>query len=84
MAEDEDETQTVDMPSRPGDAIRRDLGIMTPTELASALGVHVGTLKQWRYRRVGPVFTMAEHRIYYRYEDVMAYFAKNVQEVPSG
>jgi len=30
------------------------------------------------------VFTMAEHRIYYRYEDVMAYFAKNVQEVPSG
>ena len=63
-----------------GPCMRERIGIMTPPELAAAFGVNVGTLKQWRYRKVGPPWTVAEHRVYYRYEDVQAYLAKNVTD----
>lgn len=75
MAEELEDADAKD--ARAGVEVRRELGIMTPQELADALGVHVGTLKQWRYRKVGPNYTVAERRVYYRYVDVDTYFALN-------
>lgn len=66
---------------RGGEEIRALIGIVTPAELASALGVHIGTLKQWRYRKVGPRFTVGENRIYYRIEDLQLYFLRNVRSM---
>ena len=76
-----DEDDTAGEGQRSGEQIRGLIGIVTPAELASALGVHIGTLKQWRYRKVGPRFTVGENRIYYRIEDLQLYFLRNVRSM---
>lgn len=85
MNADIDESDTEDMGGpegrRSGEEIRDLIGIVTPAELAAALGVHIGTLKQWRYRKVGPKFTVGENRIYYRVDDLRDYFQRNVRSM---
>lgn len=76
--------EVLDDTATPGYILRHRLGIMTPMELAGALGVHVGTLKQWRYRGVGPDYTVAERRVYYRYADVIQYLALHVRQAKQG
>ena len=83
MSDDEDEA-SVEGPLRSPAKIRQWLGMMTPTELSQALGVHVGTLKQWRYRGVGPDYTVAERRVYYTYSDVEEYLRKNRRPAKEG
>lgn len=84
MGKDEYEDATTDT-RRSGTDVRWALGIVTPQEFADALGVHVGTLKQWRYRGVGPHFTVAERRVYYRIDDLKQYLAENARApMPGG
>jgi hypothetical protein len=57
---------------------RRMLGIFSPAEVASLLNVHEGTLKQWRYRGVGPSYVATERRVFYREVDLRRYFENKV------
>lgn len=58
--------------------LRDRMDLMTPVELAAVLDTNVGTLKQWRYRGVGPPYVKSEHRVFYRSCDVAAYLAGNL------
>lgn len=57
---------------------RRQLAIYSPEEVALMLDVGVGTLKQWRYRGVGPRYVATQKKIFYRAEDLMQYFSNCV------
>ncbi len=78
-----DETETDDIAGpktvRNDAEIRGLLGIVSPQELAGALGVYVGTLKQWRYRGVGPPYVSSERNVYYRLHDVVEYLHKRTK-----
>ena len=47
-----------------------DEQLMTIQELARYLGVPVGTLYQWRYRREGPPGFRVGRHVRYRWKDV--------------
>lgn len=57
---------------------RRQLEIYSPEEVALMLDVGVGTLKQWRYRGVGPRYVATQKKIFYRAADLMQYFTNCV------
>lgn len=44
--------------------------LLTPQEVADILQVPVGTLSQWRYRRIGPPYVKIVHHVRYR-DDVL-------------
>ena len=47
--------------------------LATPAELAEYLGVNVGTLRQWAYRKQGPPYVMVEGARRYDWDQVQAY-----------
>lgn len=57
---------------------RRQLEIYSPEEVALMLDVGVGTLKQWRYRGVGPRYVATQKKIFYRAADLLQYFSNCV------
>jgi hypothetical protein len=52
-------------------------GYMTPRQLATELGLSVGTLANMRYRGTGPVFVKAGQIIRYKRADVQAWLDGN-------
>lgn len=56
-----------------GDIVRHQLGILTDTELASALRVTTNTLATWRGKKQGPKATSLGRAVYYRYSDVKSW-----------
>lgn len=58
------------------------VGLLTPNEVADALGVTVGTLNNLRYRGEGPDFIKLGHRtIRYRQEDIEAWIESRAQRI---
>ncbi|MFC6090839.1 helix-turn-helix domain-containing protein [Saccharothrix lopnurensis] len=54
--------------------------LATPGQVSEYLGVPVGTLRNWRYRRTGPRFVKVENHVRYRRADVERYLAANTTE----
>ena len=56
-------------------------GALSPGELAEMLGLHVGTLENWRREGVGPSFIRMNQtprgRVRYLREDIDAWIAAN-------
>jgi hypothetical protein len=71
-------TQMVDVTNMMGalkadmaaDALREELGLLLPEELAAAIGITVNTLAQWRAQKTGPVPTLLGKRVFYHVRDV--------------
>ncbi|HVR79667.1 MAG TPA: helix-turn-helix domain-containing protein [Acidimicrobiia bacterium] len=53
---------------------------MTIQELARYLGVPVGTLYQWRYRREGPPGFRVGRHVRYRWQDVEDWISQQMVE----
>lgn len=60
----------VELAETPPDVIRWALGLMTPNELAGALGVKEGTLSVWRSTGEGPKFIKLGKQVFYRLDDL--------------
>lgn len=56
-----------------------DEQLMTVQELARYLGVPVGTLYQWRYRREGPAGFRVGRHVRYRRADVQKWIEQQLQ-----
>lgn len=41
-------------------------GLLTPEEVSKILRIPVGTLAQWRYRRIGPPYLKIGHHVRYQ------------------
>ena len=50
--------------------LRLEGPLLTPTEVSELLGVPIGTLKMWRYRRTGPRWLKLGRHIRYRSADI--------------
>ncbi len=51
-------------------------GTWREAQAASYLGMQVGTLRQWRFKSVGPVYLKIGRAVRYRQEDLDAYLEK--------
>lgn len=60
----------VQLAETPPEVIRWALGLMTPNELAGALGVKEGTLSVWRSTGEGPKFIKLGKQVFYRLDDL--------------
>lgn len=60
----------VELAETPPEVIRWALGLMTPNELAGALGVKEGTLSVWRSTGDGPPFVKLGKQVFYRLDDL--------------
>lgn len=60
----------VELAETPPEVIRWALGLMTPNELAGALGVKEGTLSVWRSTGEGPKFIKLGKQVFYRLDDL--------------
>lgn len=58
-------------PSR--DEMLARLGLITESELCSAIGVELKTLQNWRSRRIGPPYIDRGRKTFYLLEDVMSW-----------
>lgn len=67
--------------SPPDDTPRQRLGLLTPSELASAIDVTVNTLREWRRLNQGPAYVRAGKNIMYQEADVREWIKRSV--VPS-
>jgi Helix-turn-helix domain len=54
--------------------LRMSFDILTPEDVAALLGVETPTLADWRTHGKGPAYTKAGKNIFYRREDITAYF----------
>lgn len=63
----------------PARALRRDLGLLVPAELAAALSVTEKTLQTWRSKKYGPPATPIGKQIFYQIADVLAWLATHRQ-----
>lgn len=63
-------------PSRPS-------GLLTTKEVAAFLAVPVGTVRDWRYRRVGPRGVRLGRRVLYRQAVVEQWLEEREREDPS-
>jgi excisionase family DNA binding protein len=59
-------------------ALRQQLGLYTPEELAVMLNVSDHTVLEWRKFNTGPAFTRLGKRVYYRKRDIEEWIEKNV------
>jgi excisionase family DNA binding protein len=59
---------------------RRDR-LLNVEELADYLGVPVGTLYQWRYRREGPPGFRVGRHVRYRWTDIEEWIEKQLHEL---
>lgn len=48
-------------------------GLLTPQEVAKILQIPVGTLGQWRYRRIGPPYLKIGHHVRYKSDALEAW-----------
>lgn len=55
--------------------------LLTTEQAARLLGVHPGTLSNWRLRQQGPAFVRVGSRIRYRLADVESWITHNHQGV---
>jgi excisionase family DNA binding protein len=58
----------------------REHPLLTPAELAKFLGVPIGTLYGWKYRRVGPPALRIGRHLRYRSQDVEAWLKHRQEE----
>lgn len=63
-----------------GIAVRRDLGLLTPEEVAAMAGVDPETVKNWRIARTGPPYTKMGKAVLYRREAILRWLAANETE----
>lgn len=59
---------------------RRDDRLLSPQELSELVGVPVGTVYQWNYRKVGPRAIKVGKHVRYRMSDVNAWLEGNTVE----
>lgn len=50
--------------------------MLTPAQVAERLGIPVATLKAWRYKGIGPVFSRMGKHVRYDEADVEAYISE--------
>lgn len=62
--------EVVKLAETPPEVIRWALGLLTPNELAGALGVKEGTLSVWRSTGEGPKFIKLGKQVFYRLDDM--------------
>lgn len=55
--------------------VRSELGLWTPDEVASAVGIKVETLAKWRAAGNGPVYTKLGKSVFYRMEDLKSWIS---------
>jgi len=65
------------MPRRKDSVLPRKLA--TASQVAEFLDVSEGTLKNWRYRGVGPKYSLLERHVRYAWTDVEDYLAKRAK-----
>ncbi len=53
--------------------------LLTPAEAASILRVAAQTLKDWRHKRIGPVWVKQGTRVFYDPADIQAYIDASKQ-----
>jgi predicted DNA-binding transcriptional regulator AlpA len=58
--------------------LRKEIGLVTPAELASALGVSEVTLQVWRQKGNGPRFTKLGKNIFYSMREIQHWTETNV------
>ncbi|MGI8515640.1 MAG: helix-turn-helix transcriptional regulator [Acidimicrobiia bacterium] len=63
--------------------MERDDRLVTVEELADYLGVPVGTIYAWRYRREGPPGFRVGKYVRYRWSDVQEWIQDQLQHVDS-
>jgi predicted DNA-binding transcriptional regulator AlpA len=61
-----------------GASLRKQMGLVTPGELASALGVSEITLQVWRQKGNGPRFTKLGKNIFYPMREIQHWTETNV------
>jgi predicted DNA-binding transcriptional regulator AlpA len=61
-----------------GASLRKQMGLVTPGELASALGVSEITLQVWRQKGNGPRFTKLGKNIFYPLREIQHWTETNV------
>jgi hypothetical protein len=59
-------------------------GLLTPQEVASILRIPVGTLAQWRYRRIGPPYLKIGHHVPYKAEALDAWINDQAAQLLGG
>jgi len=59
-------------------ALRDDLDIVLPSEVAAAIGVAEQTLASWRSDGVGPRYVKLGKAVFYRREELAEWIAANV------
>jgi excisionase family DNA binding protein len=64
--------------------VARPKSFLSPAELAELLGVPIGTLYDWRYRRQGPRAHRIGRHLRYRIEDVEAWLAEHADPPRNG
>lgn len=62
-----------------GKDLRRQMGLITPEELASMLDIQEATLMNWRMTGAGPDYVKISKRIFYRVPDIQAWMERNVR-----
>jgi hypothetical protein len=62
-----------------GRDLRRQMGVLLPSELASMLDCKETTLMSWRMAGSGPDFVKISKMVYYRIADVQDWMAANVK-----
>jgi hypothetical protein len=63
---------------KPGPALRAEMGLITPSELAAMLNVKEHTLVVWRTRRIGPSYVKLGREIFYHDALVREWINANV------
>lgn len=59
-------------------AMRTDLGLITPDDLATIIGVGVRQLQVWRSSDMGPDYVKLGKQVFYRRTDVLSWVEANV------
>jgi hypothetical protein len=59
-------------------------GLLTPQEVAKILRIPVGTLAQWRYRRIGPPYLKIGHHVRYKAEALGAWINDQAAQLLGG
>ncbi len=54
--------------------------LVTPAEVEAITGIPVGTLAQWRYKKIGPKFYKLGRHCRYDENELLAWIDENAQE----
>src|SRR5713101_4972874 len=55
------------------------IALLSPTDVARLTGQAIGTLMNWRYRRIGPPFIKIGRKVWYDTQDLRAWIASRKQ-----